>query len=475
MEGSTAPDKNVALQRFQESIDKLAKINETATTSLNNNKVFNEKVHGRLVSINEKIKQISEHIKKINDKITLLQGVVDSNKSEGEGNNAEISRLNAEIEKLNAEKKTSMEENNAIIAGLKTEKTEFESTIHQLNTDKDSIQTELDTLKATLEAKGGDDAKHAAAIAAAAEEHQKTLAEINEKLATSQAELTSCKSELEALKTTNAQLLSEHSGNINDIKEEQNKLKAENEGLKAENSSLIAKIIEATTAVLNAQAVIDKIFRDGAGITNTSQNKINLILTDIEVQLETISSAIQGRGAARDGPSQFVETTTKGLRPETTESQPTMIAQPQQTVSGSQISAVDLRRFNGGIQLLKNAMIDNNNKDPKKVKVYKDALILLEKAIKDGDTSNANIILSRPPFLKKGTQIQGGKTRKNTKKNTKNNKTKKQKRQRGGFLVGKSNKRSKISSRRHTRLNKKRRTSKRTTSKRTTSKRTTSY
>ena len=224
----------------------------------------------------------------------------------------------------------------------------------------------------------------------------------------------------------------------------------------------------ATIAISGAQETIDKIFNDGVGTNSDSQKEVNNILTEIERELGLINDAIQGRGTATDGPSQFVETTTKGLRGE---QQPTMIAQPAPTANQSAILTPEqLNDFNKSLKILNNKIANSDPKDNNKRMLYSKTRTNLQNAINNGDAKTATEILSKPPFLNKGRSVQGGKT-------------KKRRRQRGGFVVGKTKKRERISSIRRGSFNKKRRTGtrtskrtgKRTTSKRTTSKRPTSY
>ena len=178
-----------------------------------------------------------------------------------------------------------------------------------------------------------------------------------------------------------------------------------------------------------------------------------------------INDAIQGRGTATDGPSQFVETTTKGLRTKTTETQPAPTANQSAILTPEQ-----LNDFNKSLKILNNKIANSDPKDNNKRMLYSKTRTNLQNAINNGDAKTATEILSRPPFLNKGQSVQGGKT-------------KKRRRQRGGFVVGKTKKRERISSIRRGSFNKKRRTGtrtskrtgKRTTSKRTTSKRPTSY
>ena len=448
MEGSTAPDKSATLERFQASIDRLGEINNKAITSIKNSKDFNKSVYDRLVPINQKIKDILNYITKINARIKELEGQVQQNQQMGQGNAAEIEQLKTEIKQLKADKQQ-----------LTQEKTELDATIQQLTTEKEAIQRELDALKTTIEAKGGEDAAKADAIEEAAKKNQTALDEVN-------AELATCKQEVEQLKIEKEQ----NNKSIKDNTDAVQKLTAENTALKTENADLIQKIMTATIAISSAQETIDQIFNDGLGTNSDSQEEVNKILTEIERDLGLINDAIQGRGAATDGPSQFVETTTKGLRTKTTETQPTMIAQPAPTANQSSILTPEqLKVFNNSLKILNNKIANSDPKDNNKRMLYSKTRTNLQNAINNGDAKTATEILSRPPFLNKGTSVQGGKT-------------KKRRRQRGGFVVGKTKKRERISSIRRGSFNKKRRTitskrptTKRTTSKRTTSKRTTSY
>ena len=448
MEGSTAPDKSATLERFQASIDRLSEINNKAITSIKNSKDFNKSVYDRLVPINQKIKDILNYITKINARIKELEGQVQQNQQMGQGNAAEIEQLKTEIKQLKADKQQ-----------LTQEKTELDATIQQLTTEKEAIQRELDALKTTIEAKGGEDAAKAAAIEEAAKKNQTALDEVNAQLAT-------CKQEVEQLKIEKEQ----NNKSIKDNTDAVQKLTAENTALKTENDDLIQKIMTATIAISSAQETIDKIFNDGVGTNSDSQKEVNNILTEIERELGLINDAIQGRGTATDGPSQFVETTTKGLRTKTTETQPTMIAQPAPTANQSSILTPEqLKVFNNSLKILNNKIANSDPNDNNKRMLYSKTRTNLQNAINNGDAKTATEILSRPPFLNKGTSVQGGKT-------------KKRRRQRGGFVVGKTKKRERISSIRRGSFNKKRRTitskrptSKRPTSKRPTSKRTTSY
>ena len=443
MEGSTAPDKSAMLERFQASIDRLSEINNKAIISIKNSKDFNKSVYDRLVPINQKIKDILNYITKINARIKELEGQVQQNQQMGQGNAAEIEQLKTEIEQLKADKQQ-----------LTQEKTELDATIQQLTTEKEAIQRELDALKTTIEAKGGEDAAKAAAIEEAAKKNQTALDEVNAQLAT-------CKQEVEQLKIEKEQ----NNKSIKDNTDAVQKLTAENTALKTENDELIQKIMTATIAISGAQETIDKIFNDGVGTNSDSQKEVNNILTEIERELGLINDAIQGRGTATDGPSQFVETTTKGLRTKTTETQPAPTANQSAILTPEQ-----LNDFNKSLKILNNKIANSEPKDNNKRMLYSKTRTNLQNAINNGDAKTATEILSRPPFLNKGRSVQGGKT-------------KKCRRQRGGFMVGKTKKRERISSIRRGSFNKKRRTGtrtskrtgKRTTSKRTTSKRPTSY
>ena len=443
MEGSTAPDKSAMLERFQASIDRLSEINNKAIISIKNSKDFNKSVYDRLVPINQKIKDILNYITKINARIKELEGQVQQNQQMGQGNAAEIEQLKTEIEQLKADKQQ-----------LTQEKTELDATIQQLTTEKEAIQRELDALKTTIEAKGGEDAAKAAAIEEAAKKNQTALDEVNAQLAT-------CKQEVEQLKIEKEQ----NNKSIKDNTDAVQKLTAENTALKTENDELIQKIMTATIAISGAQETIDKIFNDGVGTNSDSQKEVNNILTEIERELGLINDAIQGRGTATDGPSQFVETTTKGLRTKTTETQPAPTANQSAILTPEQ-----LNDFNKSLKILNNKIANSDPKDNNKRMLYSKTRTNLQNAINNGDAKTATEILSRPPFLNKGRSVQGGKT-------------KKRRRQRGGFVVGKTKKRERISSIRRGSFNKKRRTGtrtskrtgKRTTSKRTTSKRPTSY
>ena len=443
MEGSTAPDKSAMLERFQASIDRLSEINNKAIISIKNSKDFNKSVYDRLVPINQKIKDILNYITKINARIKELEGQVQQNQQMGQGNAAEIEQLKTEIEQLKADKQQ-----------LTQEKTELDATIQQLTTEKEAIQRELDALKTTIEAKGGEDAAKAAAIEEAAKKNQAALDEVNAQLAT-------CKQEVEQLKIEKEQ----NNKSIKDNTDAVQKLTAENTALKTENDELIQKIMTATIAISGAQETIDKIFNDGVGTNSDSQKEVNNILTEIERELGLINDAIQGRGTATDGPSQFVETTTKGLRTKTTETQPAPTANQSAILTPEQ-----LNDFNKSLKILNNKIANSDPKDNNKRMLYSKTRTNLQNAINNGDAKTATEILSKPPFLNKGRSVQGGKT-------------KKRRRQRGGFVVGKTKKRERISSIRRGSFNKKRRTGtrtskrtgKRTTSKRTTSKRPTSY
>ena len=443
MEGSTAPDKSAMLERFQASIDRLSEINNKAIISIKNSKDFNKSVYDRLVPINQKIKDILNYITKINARIKELEGQVQQNQQMGQGNAAEIEQLKTEIEQLKADKQQ-----------LTQEKTELDATIQQLTTEKEAIQRELDALKTTIEAKGGEDAAKAAAIEEAAKKNQTALDEVNAQLAT-------CKQEVEQLKIEKEQ----NNKSIKDNTDAVQKLTAENTALKTENDELIQKIMTATIAISGAQETIDKIFNDGVGTNSDSQKEVNNILTEIERELGLINDAIQGRGTATDGPSQFVETTTKGLRTKTTETQPAPTANQSAILTPEQ-----LNDFNKSLKILNNKIANSDPKDNNKRMLYSKTRTNLQNAINNGDAKTATEILSKPPFLNKGRSVQGGKT-------------KKRRRQRGGFVVGKTKKRERISSIRRGSFNKKRRTGtrtskrtgKRTTSKRTTSKRPTSY
>ena len=443
MEGSTAPDKSAMLERFQASIDRLSEINNKAIISIKNSKDFNKSVYDRLVPINQKIKDILNYITKINARIKELEGQVQQNQQMGQGNAAEIEQLKTEIEQLKADKQQ-----------LTQEKTELDATIQQLTTEKEAIQRELDALKTTIEAKGGEDAAKAAAIEEAAKKNQTALDEVNAQLAT-------CKQEVEQLKIEKEQ----NNKSIKDNTDAVQKLTAENTALKTENDELIQKIMPATIAISGAQETIDKIFNDGVGTNSDSQKEVNNILTEIERELGLINDAIQGRGTATDGPSQFVETTTKGLRTKTTETQPAPTANQSAILTPEQ-----LNDFNKSLKILNNKIANSDPKDNNKRMLYSKTRTNLQNAINNGDAKTATEILSKPPFLNKGRSVQGGKT-------------KRRRRQRGGFVVGKTKKRERISSIRRGSFNKKRRTGtrtskrtgKRTTSKRTTSKRPTSY
>ena len=463
------------LELFNTSVTNLKSIVGKTTSRLTENTNFNATILARLTTIKGNTTKILVKITDLKKKIDLLKTHIASLGPMEKANNQEIANLNKQITTLQEEKSQLTQQLNAANTNIKGKEDQIAALTKSLDDGTQSQKQAADNItKLTTE--------HESAIAA------------------KEALLKKCNDDLAALQTNLAAItkeLAENKTNDSAATQEVARLKEENKQLLDEKTNLVNVIKTATGEITSAYESINQIINAG---DDKSQTQINAILKDIDTDLTNIGDLIDqeidnlpmvpqglndpnsgsGAGEVTTAPVTTAPATTA---PATTAPATTAPAKIQATPAptakkSSKLTPEQLSEFNNSLKILNTKISNSDPNDTNKRLLYSKTRTSLQNAINSGDAKTATEILSRPPFLNKGQSVQGGKT-------------KKRRRQRGGFVVGKTKKREKISSIRRGSLNRRRRGSRttskrtgtrttskrtgtRTTSKRTTSKRTTS-
>jgi chromosome segregation ATPase len=261
----SAPD---FLTNFEGLIDRLNTANGLVEASLQQKQTFSRNLLTGLESINRRLNELGTKIKNTLQVIERLEGAVKDNDTTSANNGAEIDRLNKEIADLRQERdrliaaaeeaqKTCDQEK----AALQEQIDDCRREIASLGVENSNLllekDAEIEALRKELEAKGGDQAAHAAAIAELTEKYDTLLKDqqdgLTEQIGALQTQIDDCKEAMRKLEEEKNAAIAQVAGKdaeIEGLNKQVEDLTAQINRLQTENTNMI-ELIKRATEVMN--------------------------------------------------------------------------------------------------------------------------------------------------------------------------------------------------------------------------------
>ena len=241
------------LAAFDESLRKLNNINDVIRVNTENKRNFTGFVLTKLRELHDKIKLIVVKIKDIKQKIALLQGQVNQNNSGVQAKDAELTNLKQQLDVLTAERndlKTQLDQlgNDAAAKenGLQTQINDLETQLRvstariaELETEKATLETQLNALRVEIQNNGDAQTQaHQAQLQQLADQHRAEIQQLNDQIAANQNTIAANEQRIK-------ELTDQHGAKDTDMQaliNENGALKNENEALRKELTDLKARL-----------------------------------------------------------------------------------------------------------------------------------------------------------------------------------------------------------------------------------------
>jgi len=416
------------LQDFQNSMDRLAGMNQKIQDSLKQKQQFSDKLVNKLKEINAKIQALAGQINQLKANLDQLKGQVNNNTTAIGDKDKQIADLTQRINALEAEKQQLGQQladfqkkcNDEKLA-LQQKIDNDEAQIRKLTEDNVALKNQSDALTKELANQGDLQGQHAEQLKQQTEQFQQQLAQQEQankqqidalmaKIKESDDKVLDLQKQLQ-VKTDEA---AAHAKTIEDSQSQGQtqiaQLNKQIQDLKTENDDLIERIKSATVAISQA---IENLETLANSVPNQqTEQYIDKLFEEIELSIQNISGVLQGRSSQQGQP--------KGNQ-----------ISPNETVTLTQVGGPE-------VQVQVQTILDELNKKNRQNagQKYIDAL----KAIQQPGVTAKDIpnILSNNNIAYKNNQIMGGKS--------KSKKTKKVRKQRGGFTYKANVRRRSISS-----------------------------
>jgi chromosome segregation ATPase len=416
------------LQDFQNSMDRLAGMNQKIQDSLKQKQQFSDKLVNKLKEINAKIQALAGQINQLKANLDQLKGQVNNNTSAIGDKDKQIAALTQRINALEAEKQQLGQQladfqkkcNDEKLA-LQQKIDNDEAQIRKLTEDNVALKNQSDALTKELSNQGDLQGQHAEQLKQQTEQFQQQLAQQEQankqqidalmaKIKESDDKVLDLQKQLQ-VKTDEA---AAHAKTIEDSQSQGQtqiaQLNKQIQDLKTENDDLIERIKSATVAISQA---IENLETLANSVPNQqTEQYIDKLFEEIELSIQNINGVLQGRSSQQGQP--------KGNQ-----------ISPNETVTLTQVGGPE-------VQVQVQTILGELNKKIRQNagQKYIDAL----KAIQQPGVTAKDIpnILSNNNIAYKNNQIMGGKS--------KSKKTKKVRKQRGGFTYKANVRRRSISS-----------------------------
>jgi chromosome segregation ATPase len=421
------------LQDFQNSMDRLAGMNQKIQDSLKQKQQFSDKLVNKLKEINAKIQALAGQINQLKANLDKLKGEVNNNTSAIGDKDKQIADLTQRINALEGEKQQLAQQladfqkkTNDEKVALQQKIDNDEAQIRKLTEDNVALKNQSDALTKELANQGDLQGQHAEQLKKQTEQFQEQLAQQEQankqqidalmaKIKESDDKVLDLQKQLQ-VKTDEA---AAHAKTIEDSQSQGQtqiaQLNKQIQDLKTENDDLIERIKSATVAISQA---IENLETLANSVPNQqTEQYIDKLFEEIEQSIQNISGVLQGRQSQQGQPQQGQP---KGNQ-----------ISPNETVTLSQVGGPE-------VQVQVQTILDELNKKIRQNagQKYIDALKAMQQpGVTAKDIPN---ILSNNNIAYKNNQIMGGKS--------KSKKTKKVRKQRGGFTYKANVRRRSISS-----------------------------
>jgi len=261
----SAPD---FLTNFEGLMDRLNATNGLVEASLQQKQTFSRNLLTGLESINRRLNELGGKIRNTLQLIERLEGAVKDNDSASANNGVEIDRLNKELADLRQERerliaaaeeaqKTCDQEKAALQEEIDDCRREVASLSVENGNSLVQKDAEIEALRKELEAKGGDQAAHAAAIAELTANHERMLKDqqdgLTEQMQALQKQIDDCKEAMRQLEEEKNAAIAQVAGKdaeIEGLNKRVEELMAQTTRLETENASMI-ELIKRATEVMN--------------------------------------------------------------------------------------------------------------------------------------------------------------------------------------------------------------------------------
>jgi chromosome segregation ATPase len=308
-------------QEFENSLQRLAQINDAIDANLKSKQEFSARIIQRLSAINDKVKQLGDAIKTLKDELTNLQAQAATNNTHIENIGTEVSSLKTQILQLTDERNKAIAELDQLKKQYQTDIQDFqkriddcEEKLRQLTEQNVQITQQRDALDAELKKTGDVGTAHADELKKMSDQHAQELQQKDEQLRLQQdannAKIKQLQDEIavkeaELNKTiadvgNNASQLQEQIVTLNKEKEEKEnqiaQLQAQITALQNENQDLVNRIIAATQAIADATNRLQEL-NDPAAFNET---ELDAKFQELEASVQQISNAIQGNPLANN-------------------------------------------------------------------------------------------------------------------------------------------------------------------------------
>lgn len=301
----SAPD---FLTNFEGLMDRLNATNGLVEASLQQKQAFSNSLLTGLESINRRLNELGAKIRNTLQVIQSLEGAVRDNDTTSANNGAEIDRLNKELGDLRQERdrliaaaqeaqKTCDQEKAALQEQIDDCRREVASLSVENGNLLNEKDAEIDALRKELEAKGGDQAAHAAAIAELTANHERMLKDqqdgLTEQIQALQKQIDDCKEGMRQLEEEKNAAIAQVAGKdteIEGLNKRVEELTAQTNRLETENANMIELIKRATDVMNQANDNLQKLINSVPDNGTTEQmqksfEQIANLITELDQML----------------------------------------------------------------------------------------------------------------------------------------------------------------------------------------------